>query len=125
MSGTRPHSKYLESRPIQTLMTTDEQKAKAFIERVIRARELAAARRARRSGALIVEDVTREVLLARDGELCHLCGRWMCWRETSFDHVLPLSKGGEHTLENVKLAHRDCNSKKGDRLLSELNLSEW
>lgn len=33
----------------------------------------------------------------------------------SIDHVIPLSKGGMHTWNNVRLAHRICNTKKGNR----------
>jgi 5-methylcytosine-specific restriction endonuclease McrA len=31
----------------------------------------------------------------------------------SIDHIIPLSKGGTQSWENVKLAHRHCNSIKG------------
>lgn len=34
----------------------------------------------------------------------------------SLDHVLPLSRGGHHTLENVTLAHLSCNVRKGNRV---------
>jgi 5-methylcytosine-specific restriction endonuclease McrA len=32
----------------------------------------------------------------------------------SIDHILPLSKGGAHTWDNIMLAHRQCNWLKGD-----------
>lgn len=65
----------------------------------------------------IVEDVSRDEIIARDGQDCYLCGEWVSIREMTFDHVVPLSKGGTHTPENVKLAHRGCNSRKGAKLL--------
>lgn len=34
----------------------------------------------------------------------------------SIDHVLPLSKGGHHVMENVQLAHLACNVRKGNRV---------
>lgn len=34
----------------------------------------------------------------------------------SLDHVLPLSLGGHHTMENVALAHLSCNVRKGNRV---------
>jgi len=30
-----------------------------------------------------------------------------------FDHVVPLSKGGPHTTENIRPSHSTCNLKKG------------
>ena len=35
----------------------------------------------------------------------------------SIDHVIPLSKGGTHSWDNVKLAHFSCNSAKGASLV--------
>lgn len=32
----------------------------------------------------------------------------------TLDHITPLAEGGEHTPENVQLAHFICNSHKGD-----------
>jgi 5-methylcytosine-specific restriction endonuclease McrA len=37
----------------------------------------------------------------------------------SIDHVLPVSKGGTHTWNNVRLAHRGCNMAKRDRTVYE------
>lgn len=33
------------------------------------------------------------------------------------EHVIPISKGGTHTWDNVKLAHRKCNWEKGDKII--------
>ncbi len=35
------------------------------------------------------------------------------------DHVIPLSRGGNHTADNIVPACRSCNSSKGNKLLSE------
>lgn len=37
----------------------------------------------------------------------------------SIDHVVPLAKGGTHTWNNVRLAHKNCNSRKRDSLIIE------
>lgn len=39
----------------------------------------------------------------------------------SIDHMIPLSKGGTHTWDNVQLSHRDCNSSKGNRYTTKEN----
>lgn len=37
-------------------------------------------------------------------------------RRPTFDHIIPLSRGGADERENLQLAHRDCNLKKADSL---------
>lgn len=59
-------------------------------------------------------------LLARDGNTCQYCLKHIAKGQASIDHVHPRSKGGEHSWENVVAACKPCNSRKGDRLLSEL-----
>lgn len=57
----------------------------------------------------------------RDGWMCLLCRTpmdpaiaWPHRMSPSVDHVIALSRGGEHTLDNVQAAHLGCNSSKGD-----------
>ena len=85
-------------------------------------------RRARIEAAMVDRDITVDGLFKRDGGICHLCGGRCDYEDfvvvngtticgdwyPSIDHVIPLSKGGEHSWSNVKLAHRICNSIKGD-----------
>jgi 5-methylcytosine-specific restriction endonuclease McrA len=56
--------------------------------------------------------VTRRAVFGRDGHLCQYCGG----PAESIDHVMPRSKGGGHTWENVVACCRPCNIRKGDRL---------
>lgn len=51
-----------------------------------------------------------EDYVVRDGVV--ICGDWY----PSIDHVIPVSKGGLHSWENVKLAHRKCNTRKGNHM---------
>lgn len=75
------------------------------------------------------EDITLDKLIETDNNICYLCGG-NCdkgdshWQSNAFytgdsypsvDHVIPISKGGTHTWDNVKLAHMICNSIKGHR----------
>jgi 5-methylcytosine-specific restriction endonuclease McrA len=60
--------------------------------------------------------MTRAGVLRRDARVCAYCGK----RADTIDHVLPRSRGGVHSWENCVAACRACNSRKADRLLSEL-----
>lgn len=59
--------------------------------------------------------LSRRAVFVRDHHRCQYCGA----RAESIDHVVPRSRGGEHRWENVVAACRPCNSRKGDRHLSE------
>ena len=71
-------------------------------------------------------DITLELLFKKDDGVCYLCGKQCDWNDVdadgnaqgnypSIDHVRPLSKGGTHTWNNVRLACRSCNNAKGSR----------
>ena len=60
--------------------------------------------------------LTRKGVLARDGHRCAYCAA----PATSLDHVVPKSRGGPHTWENVVAACGRCNHVKADRAVSEL-----
>lgn len=79
-------------------------------------------RRALKRGATAERFADAEIF-ERDGWRCGLCGRLVDKAlkypdlfSPSLDHVLPLSKGGQHTRANVQLAHLTCNIKKRDRV---------
>jgi 5-methylcytosine-specific restriction endonuclease McrA len=59
--------------------------------------------------------LNRRNVLARDGNLCQYCGRHFPTHLLSIDHVVPRSRGGETTWENVVCACVACNVKKGGR----------
>jgi 5-methylcytosine-specific restriction endonuclease McrA len=73
--------------------------------------------RAKRWGARIVESVTGENVWRRDNGLCYLCGLPVEMLKMSIDHVIPLSKGGEHSYANCRLTHARCNRKKYNKIL--------
>lgn len=89
---------------------------------VERAREDSRRHRARRFGADL-GPIDAEAVWQRDGGRCQLCGEpvsrdvaWPAWGSPSIDHVLPLTRGGLHVMENVTLAHLGCNKSKGNRI---------
>ena len=63
---------------------------------------------------------TRFNLFLRDEFACQYCGGAS---ELTFDHVIPRSRGGKTTWENVVAACERCNLAKGARLLSECALT--
>ena len=60
--------------------------------------------------------LTRKAVFARDGGRCVYCGAMA----TSLDHVVPKSRGGAHTWDNVVSACGRCNHAKADRAVSEM-----
>lgn len=75
-------------------------------------------RRARRFGVK-TESINRRAIIKRDDYTCYLCGRRLGCREITIDHVVPLSRGGHHSEDNLRVACFQCNRRKGIRLLSE------
>lgn len=77
-------------------------------------------RRAREKNAPRIEAVDRLAVVQRDKSTCYLCLRLLNSDQIALDHVIPLSRGGSHTADNLRVACRSCNSRKGTKLLSEL-----
>lgn len=87
-----------------------------------------ARRRAKIQAVLVDNDITLQKLYKRDKGICYLCGDMCDWNDSmtvngafiagdkypSIDHVRPLALGGCHAWNNVKLAHRHCNTVKRD-----------
>lgn len=63
---------------------------------------------------------TRANILLRDEETCQYCGKHS--RELTLDHVIPRSRGGQSTWENLVACCRACNGKKGNRLLKDVGM---
>lgn len=66
--------------------------------------------------------LTRRNLMFRDGHQCQYCGKTPALRELNIDHVLPRSRGGADTWENLVTACRVCNLRKGRRTPEEANM---
>ena len=70
--------------------------------------------------------VTNTFLFARDDYSCQYCGRQKNeLRGRQFltrDHIVPLSRGGDTTWENVVTSCSPCNNRKGNRLPGEVGL---
>jgi len=60
--------------------------------------------------------LTRRAVFARDGGRCAYCGA----TAASIDHVVPRSRGGRHSWDNVVAACHRCNRIKADRTPADL-----
>lgn len=67
--------------------------------------------------------LTRRNLMFRDAHQCQYCGKQPPLRELNIDHVLPRSRGGIDSWENLVTACRVCNLRKGWRTPEEANMS--
>ena len=64
----------------------------------------------------------RRNIFARDGNRCQYCGKKFPTTELSLDHVVPRSKGGPASWENIVCACLKCNVKKGGNDPREANM---
>lgn len=83
-------------------------------------RNKAKRRRARIKGARTTELLRTADVFARDGWICQICFDpidssipWPDPMSKSIDHIVPVSRGGAHSMSNVRAAHLGCNCRKG------------
>lgn len=80
--------------------------------------------RAKKYGCQYEYGITIKSVYKRDDGICKICGKPCDINDKTYgdfgpfypsvDHIIPLSKGGSHTWDNVQLAHVSCNSYKRD-----------
>lgn len=58
-----------------------------------------------------IPPVNRREVLRRDSHTCQYCGSS---KYLTLDHVIPLSKGGQHSWNNVVTACKQCNQRKSN-----------
>jgi len=58
----------------------------------------------------------------RDSNQCQYCGGFFKFDELTMDHVMPKSKGGAKSWENIVTSCKTCNSKKRDRTPKEAQM---
>ena len=62
----------------------------------------------------------RKMIYKRDHYTCQYCGSI---KDLTIDHVIPKSKGGTNKWNNLVTCCRKCNLKKGNKFLSETNMT--
>lgn len=126
--------KAVAKKPEHYLKKRREWYTRTYEERRGIGQKYSAIRRARIASSPKLEHVVREDVLKLWGSLCHICDLPidltinaaprkgdLNWKSgLHLDHVIPLSRGGEHTLENIKPAHAICNIRKSNKTLEEL-----
>ena len=65
---------------------------------------------------------SRENIFNRDDFKCQFCGQRFKLSELTVDHVVPKSKGGKSTWDNIVSACKKCNNKKADRTPDQANM---
>jgi 5-methylcytosine-specific restriction endonuclease McrA len=65
--------------------------------------------------------LSRKNILLRDRNTCQYCGEVLAPGDLTLDHVIPRSRGGNSTWENLVACCHACNRRKGNRLLSEID----
>lgn len=84
-------------------------------------------KRKRRVQDAYIDDIDLQELYRKENGICYLCGGQCDWNDVRYshgiphalanypsrEHIKPLSKGGLHSWDNVRLAHIRCNSSKG------------
>lgn len=90
-----------------------------------RRRDAWKAREALKRGAEGAETFSYGEVFERDEWRCGICSsqvnpelRYPDPMSASLDHIVPLAKGGAHSLANAQLAHLFCNLSKGDRAIA-------
>jgi len=63
-----------------------------------------------------------KTIAQREGETCQYTGKLLKPEDWSLDHIDPKSRGGKDVPENVVLAHKDFNNKKGNKTPEEIGV---
>ena len=67
--------------------------------------------------------LSRKNILLRDRNTCQFCSRTLPASELTLDHVLPRSRGGRSSWENLVACCYKCNNSKGDRTPEEAGIA--
>src|SRR5487761_758070 len=66
--------------------------------------------------------LSRKNILLRDRNTCQFCGQMLSSSDLTLDHVMPRSRGGRSSWENLVACCYQCNNRKGDRTPEEAGL---
>jgi 5-methylcytosine-specific restriction endonuclease McrA len=66
--------------------------------------------------------LTKHRLFVRDRHVCAYCGGDFHEGDLTVEHIVPVSRGGQHAWTNVVTACRSCNTRKGNRRPEEARM---
>ena len=66
--------------------------------------------------------LTKKNIFRRDNSTCQYTGKPVTPKTANIDHIIPVSRGGKNTWENMVVCSKDINNKKGDKTPSEAGL---
>jgi 5-methylcytosine-specific restriction endonuclease McrA len=66
--------------------------------------------------------LSRKNILLRDRNTCQYCGVVLPSGDLTLDHVVPRSRGGSSSWENLVACCHSCNRRKGNHLLVETDM---
>jgi hypothetical protein len=66
--------------------------------------------------------LSRRNIFLRDNHTCQYCGKKKGLKQLNIDHVIPKSKDGKNTWENLVCSCYDCNFKKANKTLKEAGM---
>jgi len=66
--------------------------------------------------------LSRKNILLRDRNTCQYCGEVLASADLTLDHVIPRSRGGNSTWENLVACCHPCNRRKGNQLPVEAGM---
>jgi 5-methylcytosine-specific restriction endonuclease McrA len=55
-------------------------------------------------------------VVRRDDHVCQLCFKYVRDDDIEFDHLIPIARGGETCVGNIRLLCRVCNGRKSDKV---------
>jgi hypothetical protein len=70
---------------------------------------------ARSESRMVPRDIMLKVV-RRDNHICQICRTNVLDNQVEFDHIIPFSRGGPTTVENIRLLCASCNRKKSNSL---------
>lgn len=70
----------------------------------------------------ITPKLSKKNVMLRDNYVCQFSGVQYTPNELNIDHIVPRSRGGKNTWENLVTCHKNINTRKGDRTPDEAGL---